>query len=84
MLIETLEEARNAIPSAEQLALVQREEIADIIEETIAELKKETPNNTKIRSMLGAIGDSFKLIIGALDIYDRLKGLFIPLGIYLP
>jgi hypothetical protein len=40
MLIETLEEARHAIPSAEQLALVQREEISDIIEETIAELKK--------------------------------------------
>jgi hypothetical protein len=83
-LIDTLEEAKTAIPSAEQLTIAQREEIAEMITEAVAELQSDTPNNTKIRSLLGTVGDAFKMTSGAFEIYDRLKGLLIPLGIQLP
>lgn len=76
--------ASDAIKTASDIAESQKTELVEIVDETNAELEKESPNSTKLQSLFVTIGTTIQTFASAKPAYQALKGALIPLGITLP
>ncbi|MBM3303099.1 MAG: hypothetical protein FJY85_24535 [Deltaproteobacteria bacterium] len=83
-LLSALENVQCWLDTAEALDRVQRQELAELIEESVAELRSGKPNNTKLRSLLTTVGNTILGVASLAQAYHTLKAALLPLGIILP
>ena len=62
----------------------KRSELGEIVEECIQQSASQTPNNTKLFTLLNILGITVQSIASAQPAYQALKTALIPLGIMLP
>lgn len=68
----------------EEFSAVQKEEIAELVNDARNEIEKQKPNNTKLLTLLTSVGMTIQTIASAQPAYQALKVALLPLGIALP
>ena len=61
-----------------------REEVTQVLDDSIAELDKPKPNGLKLTSLLTTVGNAVQTLAAAPQAYHVLKTALVPFGIMLP
>jgi hypothetical protein len=69
---------------ASNAAADTREELEQVINDSVSELGQPKPNGLKLTSLLNAVGQTIQTLSAAPQAYQLLKGAVLPLGIVLP
>ncbi len=83
-ILKALEEINSALTQAEVEIPAPKAELIEVVQESRAELQKEKPNLTKLRSLLSTVGTSIQVVSCLKPAYDTLKGALTFIGISLP
>ncbi|WP_144409301.1 hypothetical protein [Pseudoxanthomonas suwonensis] len=83
-LTESLTLIRDALQQASDLAETQRQELLEIAAECETQVVADSPNNTKLLTMLTILGTAVQSIASARPAYQALRTALFPLGITLP
>lgn len=83
-ITESLTLVRDALQQANDLAETQRKELLEIAAECETQLTADSPNNTKLLTMLTVLGTTVQSIASARPAYQALRTALLPLGITLP
>ena len=83
-LIQVLTDVRDSLDNLRAAEAPGKEDMLDIIKDTVDELRKQKPNRSKILSLINTIV-SFTATVSAMSsVYQQLKTILTPLGIPLP
>jgi len=83
-LLNALAEVREAILSAANVGEEQTKELAELVDDSVAELRKTHPNNSRLRAFFDVLSGTVQSIASAGPAYQALKNALIPLGVLLP
>ena len=83
-LIGALELVRDSLTLARDLAGGQKEELLQIMDDSVKEIKSDKPNNTKLRGVLSTIAAMVQTLGSTQPAYQAPKTALLPLGITLP
>lgn len=83
-LLEALKQVEKALSTIPGLSSQGKEELMATVGECKSEIQSEKPNNTKLRSLLGAVGTAVQSVATAGTVYQTLKSALVPFGITLP
>lgn len=83
-LLQALSLVRDALSQLPDTAGFPRADIIELVNDVDAELKKTSPNGTKLSSVLATIGNSIQTLGTLQSVYQTLKGALLPFGIMLP
>lgn len=83
-LLSALETVRVALEALDRNVHGGRDEILDMINETIGEVGRNPPSGLKLASNLSAIGQSISTVAALKPAYDTLKGVAALVGVTLP
>ncbi|MBI5416691.1 hypothetical protein HZA55_01885 [Candidatus Poribacteria bacterium] len=83
-LITALELVKEQLDAFQNISENKKEEIKEIAEECIRESNNQKPNNTKLLTLLNALGTTIQTFASVQPAYQALKAALIPLGILLP
>ncbi|MEJ2253986.1 MAG: hypothetical protein P8Y75_06410 [Nitrospirota bacterium] len=82
-LINALELVRTSLDIVQNLN-PQKDDLLQIVDESVSELKGDNPNSTKIKTLLYTVAASIQTVASAKPAYETLKSALLPLGITLP
>lgn len=82
-LKHALQQVQNEM-SASGTTDATRDDLHQVLEESIAELEKPKPNGLKLTSLLATVGNAVQTFASAPQAYQVLKSALIPFGIMLP
>ena len=83
-LISALSSVREQLASIQDMTERKQTELREIVEECIQQSTSQTPNNTKLFTLLNILGITVQSIASAQPAYQALKTALMPLGIMLP
>ena len=83
-IINALNEVKLAVQNASKKSEREIHELIEIVDDSIDELAKSNPNNTKLRACFDVLSGSIQAIASAGPAYHALKSALLPLGIMLP
>lgn len=83
-LSAALQQVKEALSVTPSIADTQRRELLEIAEECASQMAAESPNNTKLLTMLNVLGTAIQSIASAQPAYQALKMALLPVGITLP
>ena len=83
-IINALQEVKLAVQNVSGRDERKTNELVELVDDSIVELGKNNPNNTKLRACFDILCGSIQAIASARPAYQALKGALLPLGIILP
>lgn len=83
-ILKALEEIKAAIIDASSIDENSTAELVEIVNDSVSELSKANPNNSRLRAFFDVLSGSIQSIASAGPAYQALKGALLPLGISLP
>lgn len=83
-IISALSSIRQELHALVEIAESQRDDIAEIIDDTISELRAEKPNNSRVRALLTSVAATVQTAASVQPAYQALKQALLALGIPLP
>jgi len=83
-IINALNEVKLAVQNAADRDEREIHELVEVVDDSIVELAKNNPNNTKLRACFHILSGSIQAIASAGPAYQALKSALLPLGIMLP
>ncbi len=83
-IINALNEVKLAVQTASDKDEREIHELVEVVDDSIIELGKSNPNNTKLRACFDVLSGSIQAIASAGPAYQALKNALLPLGIMLP
>lgn len=83
-LLNALNLVRDTLTLVRDLAAEQKDELLQMVDDSVKEVKSTNPNNTKLRTILTAIATTIQTVGSAQPAYQALKTALLPLGITLP
>lgn len=84
VLLNTLKLVSESLVTIKALSISQNEELKQIIDECVREIRCGKPNNTKLRTLLTTVATSIQIIASAQPAYQAMKAALVPMGIMLP
>jgi hypothetical protein len=83
-LLNVLRELEQRLETVDSLPKHPKHEIIELVKESETEVRKETPNSTKLRTILSAIATSIQTVADLRPAYEGLKEALMYFGITLP
>ncbi|HME42305.1 MAG TPA: hypothetical protein VKF36_04395 [Syntrophorhabdales bacterium] len=83
-IIDALREVKIALQNVSDRDEKETAELIELVDESVVELEKNTPNNTKLRAWFDVIAGTIQVLANAGPAYRALKTALLPLGIVLP
>lgn len=83
-IVNALHEVKLAIQNLTDKEEREINELVEVVDESIEELQKTNPNNTKLYACFNILSGSIQAIANAGPAYQALKNALLPLGIVLP
>ncbi len=83
-IVTALNNLEIAVNNLAELQNNSREEVIDLIKESVSEVSKTQPNKTRLKSFLNGITSTIQTCASLKPAYDALKTVLLPIGINLP
>ena len=83
-IVNALNEVKLAIQNLTDKEEREVNELVEVVDESIEELNKTNPNNTKLYACFNILSGSIQAIANAGAAYQAIKNALVPLGIVLP
>lgn len=83
-IVKALTLLKKELPSIEELPQNNKSDIIELVDDGIAELKKDKPNFSKIKSFISTIGEAISVTADLKPAYETLKSVATIIGLTLP
>ena len=83
-ILKALEDIKCAIIDASNIDDNSTAELIEIVDDSVTEINKTNPNNSRLRAYFDALSGSIQMIANAGPAYQAFKSALLPLGITLP
>lgn len=83
-IVEALGAVQRAISEAPHFQVTTKQELMQIAEDCIREVRTQTPNGTRLAALFNVLGTSIQSIAAAQPAYNALRMALLPFGIMLP